>query len=134
MKDTSFEVVETKTCVTETCHYFFSTLANPTRLAILETLQDGPKNVAELSRALNREQSMISHNLKPLEQCVFVFSERQGKTRVYRVNREIIDPLFELFAFHASKYCPSGRVCLTAGNFARYKKKEAEKELYISHE
>jgi len=128
------KVVETKSSVNDTCHKFFSTLANPTRLAILETLLDGPKNVAELSEALNHEQSMISHNLKPLVECVFVFSERQGKTRVYRVNREIIDPLFELFAFHASKYCPNGRICLTANNFARFKKKEAEKELYISHE
>ncbi len=126
--------MKTKTCVTETCHLFFSTLANPTRLAIVETLQNGPKNVAELSRALNHEQSMISHNLKPLEECAFVFSERMGKTRVYRVNREIIDPLFELFVFHASKYCPNGRICLTANNFARYKRKEAEKLLYVNHE
>jgi DNA-binding transcriptional ArsR family regulator len=123
-----------KSCINETCHLFFSTLANPTRLAILEILQDGPKNVAELSKVLNHEQSMISHNLKPLEDCAFVFSERQGKARVYRLNREVIEPLFELFAFHASKYCPNGRVCLTANGYAKYKKNEAERELYINHE
>ena len=123
-----------KNCVNETCHFFFSTLANPTRLAVLEILQDGPKNVAEISKAAGHEQSMISHNLKPLEDCAFVFSERQGKTRVYRLNKEVIEPLFELFNFHASKYCPNGRVCLTANRFERYKKREARQALYINHE
>ncbi len=123
-----------KLCTNDTCHRFFLTLANPTRLSILEILQDGPRNVVELSKALNQEQSMISHNLKPLEDCAFVFSERQGKSRVYRVNREVIDPLFELFCYHANKYCPSGRVCLTMTGFGEFKKKEAEKELYINRE
>lgn len=126
--------MEMKTCINETCHLFFSTLANPTRLAILEILQEGSKNVAEISKATGHEQSMISHNLKPLEDCAFVFSERQGKTRVYRLNKEIIEPLFELFNFHASKYCPNGRVCLTLNSFERYMKKEAGQALYINHE
>ncbi len=121
-----------KNSTNDTCHLFFSTLANPTRLAILETLQDGPKNVAELAKLLSHERSMISHNLKPLEDCVFVFSERKGKTRVYRLNREIIDPLFELFNFHSHKYCPNGRVCLTANGFDKYKKKEAAETLFLN--
>jgi DNA-binding transcriptional ArsR family regulator len=126
-------LVELKTCINDTCHLFFSTLANPTRLAILETLQESPKNVSELSKTLNHERSMISHNLKPLEDCAFVFSERQGKRRVYRVNKEVIEPLFELFAFHASKYCPNGQVCLTANGYEKFKKKEAAEALYVDH-
>jgi len=126
--------METKSCINETCHLFFSTLANPTRLAILEILQDGSKNVAEISKAIGHEQSMISHNLKPLEDCAFVFSERQGKTHVYRLNKEIIEPLFELFNFHASKYCPNGKECISINGYAKYKKKEAEQALYINHE
>jgi len=39
---------------------FFSTLANPLRLAILELLRDGPKNVTQIAEALKQEQSMIS--------------------------------------------------------------------------
>jgi DNA-binding transcriptional ArsR family regulator len=123
-----------KICTTETCHVFFSTLANPTRLAILDILAKGPKNVAELSEALNQEQSMISHNLKPLEACAFVFSEKKGRTHQYSVNKEIIEPLFDLFTFHESKYCPNGRVCLTQKGLEWQKKNEAEKELYINHE
>ena len=122
-----------KCCTNDTCHLFFSTLANPTRLAILETLHDGPKNVAELAKLLSHERSMISHNLKPLEDCAFVFSERQGKNRIYRVNKEIIEPLFELFNFHSSKYCPNGRVCLTKNGFEKYKKNQAAEPLYLNH-
>ncbi|MFB3890275.1 MAG: ArsR/SmtB family transcription factor [Candidatus Bathyarchaeia archaeon] len=121
-----------KPCSNETCHKFFLALANPTRLAILEILQDGPKNVAEISEKLHREQSMISHNLKPLEDCVFIFSERRGRERVYRVNNEIIAPLFELFCFHANKYCPNGRVCLTENGLERFKKQEAAKPLFLN--
>jgi DNA-binding transcriptional ArsR family regulator len=127
-------VINMKLCSTETCHLFFSTLANPTRLAILEILADGSKNVAQISEALQQEQSMVSHNLKPLEECAFVFSEKRGRKRIYSVNKEIIKPLFDLFAFHESKYCPNGRACLTAKGIRLQKKKEAEKELYVAHE
>jgi len=83
-------VVKLKQNLSETCRQFFSTLANPTRLAILELLRDGPKNVTEISETLNQEQSMISHNLKPLERCRFVFSERRKKERFYSLNKETI--------------------------------------------
>jgi DNA-binding transcriptional ArsR family regulator len=123
-----------KICSTETCHLFFATLANPTRLAILEVLSDGPRNVAEISDALKQEQSMISHNLKSLEECAFVFQERKGRERVYRVNKEIIQPLFDLFAFHESKYCPDGRICLTGKNIASQMRRDAAKKMYVHHE
>jgi DNA-binding transcriptional ArsR family regulator len=123
-----------KLCSTEVCHLFFSTLANPTRLAILEILADSPKSVAQISEALQQEQSMVSHNLKPLEECAFIFPEKKGRERIYSVNKEIIEPLFDLFAFHERKYCPNARACLTAKAIRQQKKKEAEKELYIAHE
>ncbi len=127
-------MVKTKICTTDACHMFFASLANPTRLAILETLMDSPKNVAQIAHALQQEQSMISHNLKPLMECAFVFSERKGKERIYSVNREIIEPLFHLFAFHENKYCPNGQICLTRKGIKLEKKKEAQRELYVNHE
>ena len=53
----------------DVCYGFFSTLANPTRIAILERLQDGPMNVSRVAALLDLEQSMVSHNLKLLEKC-----------------------------------------------------------------
>jgi len=119
--------------LSETCYQFFSTLANPTRLAILELLRDGPRNVTELSEALNQEQSMISHNLKPLERCRFVFSERRKKERFYSLNKETMEKLFKVFAYHAEKYCPTGGKCLTDRGLQEQKKQEASSSLYLTH-
>jgi len=89
----------------EICYGFFATLANPTRLAILERLQDGTMNVSGLAELLDQEQSMISHNLKLLERCGFIGSERRGKEKYVHLNRELIGPLFELVEHHAGKHC-----------------------------
>ena len=67
----------------EVCYVYFLMLANPTRLAILSMLRKGAMNVTEISTALNQEQSMISHNLRALERCGFVSSERRKKERFY---------------------------------------------------
>ena len=118
--------------LSETCYLFFSTLANPTRLAILQLLRDGPKNVTEISEALNQEQSMISHNLKPLERCKFVFSERRKKERLYSLNKETMEKLFKIFSYHAEKYCPTKGKCLTNRGLSEQKKKNASGPLYLT--
>jgi len=104
--------VKSKFTLAKTCYRFFSTLSNPTRLAILEKLREGPKNVKQISASLGQEQSMISHNLKPLVQCRFVFVEKKWKERVYSLNKETMEPMFKLFDFHAQKYCPTKGTCL----------------------
>ena len=86
------------------CYGFFATLANPTRLAILEQLEKGPMNVSGLADLLDQEQSMISHNLKLLELFHFITSEHKGKEKYVFLNRDTIDPLFELVADHSKKY------------------------------
>jgi DNA-binding transcriptional ArsR family regulator len=126
------QVICMKQNLTETCRLFFSTLSNPTRLAILELLRDGPKNVTEISEALNQEQSMISHNLKPLERCKFVFSERKKKERFYSLNKETMEQLFKTFAYHAEKYCPTQGKCLTPRELQKQKKKNASNSLYVT--
>lgn len=118
--------------MSETCYQFFSTLSNPTRLAILELLRSGPRNVTELSEALNQEQSMISHNLKPLEKCRFVFSERRKKERFYFLNKETMEKLFKTFSYHAEKYCPTGGKCLPNDGLSKHKKKSAASSLYFN--
>jgi len=118
--------------MSETCNQFFSTLANPTRLAILELLRDGPRNVTEISEALNQEQSMISHNLKPLERCRFVFSQRKKKERFYSLNKETMEQLFKVFSYHAEKYCPTGGKCLTNTSLKEQRKRTASSPLHLT--
>jgi DNA-binding transcriptional ArsR family regulator len=98
--------------LSETCYLFFSTLSNPTRLAILELLRDKPKNVTQISNALGQEQSMVSHNLKPLIRCCFVFTERRWRERVYSLNKETMESLFKVIENHVEKYCPKRGKCL----------------------
>lgn len=118
--------------LSEVCYQFFSTLANPTRLAILELLREGPKNVTEIAEALKKEQSLISHNLKPLLRCRFVFSERRKRERFYYLNKETMEKLFKIFAYHAEKYCPAKGRCLTENGLKQQKKKDASSSLYLT--
>ena len=112
MKNASCVMTMVKRGISDTCYRFFSTLANPTRLAALENLMDKPMNVTQLAEALGQEQSMVSHNLRPLVQCQFVHVERKGRERIYTINHETVDPLFKVIENHAVNYCPSGGKCL----------------------
>ena len=98
--------------LTTICYRFFNNLANPTRLAAVEQLMEKPMSVNELATALGQEQSMISHNLKPLLECNLITIEKKGKKHIYSVNQETLKPIFEAIQNHAQKFCPSGGKCL----------------------
>jgi DNA-binding transcriptional ArsR family regulator len=117
----------------KTCYRFFSTLANPTRLAILEILNEGPKNVGDLAHLLKQEQSMVSHNLKPLERCRFVFKKREKKQQVYSLNTETVRPLFKVLVFHSDKYCQTGAKCFGEKGLKKLRKQEASLKLHVTH-
>ena len=102
--------------LSKTCYRFFVNLANPTRLALLEQLMKQPMSVNELAEAVGQEQSMISHNLKPLLECNFVYTEREGKKRIYSLNEETVVLLFRAVENHAKKFCPKGGKCLMEKN------------------
>ncbi len=93
------------------CSRFFSTLSNPTRLAIVELLLEKPRNVTEISKALGQDQTMISHNLRALSRCRFVFSERKWRERIYSLNKESMEPLVNVMRNHAEGYCPKRGRC-----------------------
>lgn len=101
--------------LSETCYGFFSTLANPTRLAILEKLFQGEMNVTGLASELGQEQSMVSHNLKLLEQCSFVFSERRGKEKYVSLNEDTVNSIFGIAEEHEDKYCKAAGSCPCRG-------------------
>ncbi len=84
---------------------FFATLANDTRLSIIQTLRKKPLNVSEIVAKTNFEQSLISHNLKVLEYHGMVFKEKKGKFRYYSVNEKTIIPLLAMIDLHTHKYC-----------------------------
>ena len=117
MKSSSYEEnficdIYLKRGLTDTCYGLFSTLANPTRLAILENLRDTPMNVSTLAEALKQEQSMISHNLKPLERCALIYSERSGKEKIYKLNKDTMEKIFKAVEDHANNHCPFSGMCV----------------------
>jgi DNA-binding transcriptional ArsR family regulator len=133
MKYYSYELTCMKRGLTETCYLFFGTLANPTRLAILEALDEGPKSVGEIAQKLKQEQSMISHNLRPLERCRFVFEERKKKQRIYSLNGETMKLLFKVLMSHSAKYCPTGNKCFSENKLEEHRKREASRQLRVTH-
>lgn len=84
---------------------FFSTLANDSRLRILNALRHKTRNVTEICKDTGFEQSMVSHNLKELEYHGMVFLKKQGKYRYYSLNQKTIAPLIDLIDAHMKQYC-----------------------------
>src|SRR5690348_13301371 len=90
---------------------FFTVLGNGQRVKILQYLsQEGPKSVSDISTKLKIEQSAVSHSLRRLMMCHFVEVKQQGKERIYSINEETIQPLFNLITKHVEKYCVKGCV------------------------
>ena len=88
---------------------FFSVLGNKYRVKILQYLnKEGPKSVSDISKKLQMEQSAVSHALKRLLLCHFVEVKPNGKERVYEINKETIQPLFNLIRKHVETYCAKG--------------------------
>ena len=89
---------------------FFETIANKTRMKIINALFIKPLSVSEICKQTDEEQSKISHNLKVLRDCRIINAETKGKKRIYSLNKETMIPLMQLVEKHVSKYC--GKQCM----------------------
>ena len=63
-------------------------LSDPTRLAILDVLAHSPRTMTELANDFQLAQPTISIHLKLLREVGLVAGERDGKTTVYRAEKE----------------------------------------------
>jgi ArsR family transcriptional regulator len=81
---------------------FFANFSNKTRLGILTVLMDGPLSVSEIVEKLKDEQSNVSHHLEHLRRCSILDVKRQGKKRIYSVNKKTVYPMLELVEKHIS--------------------------------
>lgn len=64
-------------------------LADPTRLRIVDTLIDGEKNVGEIATVLGVEIVNVSHHLQVLRLAKVVDNEKRGRFVAYILNPEI---------------------------------------------
>ena len=88
---------------------FLRCIGEATRLQILKLLAEDEKCVGELAKAVNKEQSLISHHLRALKECNIV-KDRQEAQKVYykvtddRLARLIIDSEALMIELSLCKY------------------------------
>lgn len=103
-----------KVCACGPYASFFDTLGNESRISILNALRSGPKNVGQIVEATGLEQTCASHCLRKLERNGFVTVRREGKYRIYALERKTIEPLMALIHAHIRTYRAAllqGRTC-----------------------
>ncbi len=82
--------MKTKT-FSPSCASKLKVLSDSTRLAVLELLMNGPKNVGELMDFLKVEQSLLSHHLAILRDHELVEAHRDGKAMIYQLPEDVSD-------------------------------------------
>ncbi|GLU55260.1 ArsR/SmtB family transcription factor [Dyadobacter frigoris] len=65
---------------------FFKALGHPLRLAILDSLRDGPLSVTKLQEMVQVDQSILSQHLAKLRSFKFVTARREKTTIFYHVH------------------------------------------------
>jgi DNA-binding transcriptional ArsR family regulator len=69
-------------------------MADPTRIAIIYELADGPRNVGEIVAALGLNQTSVSRHLRFLRDRGMVSTDRQGQNVYYAlVDARVIEAL-----------------------------------------
>jgi DNA-binding transcriptional ArsR family regulator len=93
---------------------FFSGLADPTRLRIVELLLDRPHTVGEIVTALGLRQARVSNALVCLKWCGYVEARRDGRYVWYAVTdpriRELVGLARTVMADHAAEIASCTRL------------------------
>lgn len=84
---------------------FFSNLSSPLRVSIITALKEHEAYVGELSKKLKTEQSKLSHALSGLKKCNLVSSKREGKNKVYSINKKTLLPILKIIDVHSKENC-----------------------------
>ena len=75
---------------------FFSGLGDPSRMAILEALRDGPRSVGDIVQTTGRSQPNVSNHLACLFDCGLVAREQRGRNVYYRLSDDRIATMLGL--------------------------------------
>jgi len=73
----------------------FRTLAEPTRLRLLDTLRDGPASVGELQERIGSSQQNVSKHLGILHRAGLISRRKEGTSSVYAIADESVFALCE---------------------------------------
>lgn len=84
----------------DSCCLFFKVLGDPTRMKIILELATGPLCVNDLTKALEMEQSAISHQLKILKEAKVVKSKKIGKNVFYSFDDDHVEKIISIAIEH----------------------------------
>ena len=74
----------------------FRALGHPSRLLIVDALQEGPKNVAELVKLVDSEYPTVSRHLSKLKEAGIISEDRkEGNMVFYRLEVTCIAGFFQ---------------------------------------
>lgn len=82
---------------------FFKIISDGTRLSILYLLKEKERNVSDIVREMNMEQSAISHQLRILKDSRLVRSHREGKSMIYQLDDEHIFDILNQVRIHINE-------------------------------
>ncbi len=82
---------------------FFKIISDSTRLSILYLLKEKERNVSEIVREMNMEQSAISHQLRILKDSRLVRSHREGKSMIYNLDDDHIFDILNQVRIHINE-------------------------------
>lgn len=74
----------------------FRGFGDPSRLAILETLLDGPKKVSDIVRVTGLSQPNVSSHLSCLRDCGLITTQSQGQYVICQVSDPRVQTLLDL--------------------------------------
>jgi len=78
----------------------FSTLSDPTRLAIISTLLEREMSVGEIAQGIGMSESAVSHQLRGLRQMRLVRPRKEGRQVFYCLDDDHVARLFQMGLDH----------------------------------
>jgi DNA-binding transcriptional ArsR family regulator len=73
-------------------------------MQIIKAIWREAKSVQEIYKETKQEQSNVSHQLKLMQRCHIVKVKREGKRRVYSLERSV-RPIIRAAKAHLKKHC-----------------------------
>jgi DNA-binding transcriptional ArsR family regulator len=95
LQDAPFRLSDSPTPI-ELVAKYFRVLGDPTRLRIVELIEDGELSVGQLVERLQLSQSHVSNHLACLRWCGFVETRREHRSVYYRLADERVADVVEL--------------------------------------
>ena len=82
----------------------FQALADPTRLAVVAQLAQGPSSMTALARPFDMALPSFSQHLKVLEDCGMVRSSKSGRVRTYELQPKALEAAEHWLAAHRRRW------------------------------